>query len=415
MEFSLNSFEESLLNFNSLDRMNQSPSMFISNENQLCQYLLQCPLMTNLYTYLQWKYFFQPQYGNLKTFLQKHQYSFQDLLLLETSTDELLRLPTDSTLKIFETELTLFNIQSAVGHLCALITREYGLITSLPLNVYRTSMHTWLTHLQSLVMRQTNDQQPIKYILEFFIYLPVCIGRVRVIQEILLGPLDDVFWKNGINTRTIIWTLADQTQRNKLEIWGHTLDINEWKNNDKWTGQEIPPPPPLHIPTNVITPSVSITVPVTTCSPIPQSKSNVIQNESIQSPYEHIQSIRRSFGVNSGLDENSQSIVNNYQSILQRSLHKLSEDLYSDQGHFLLELFQNADDNQYPSDCQPTLRLILSDQRILVCNNEIGFQSTNVDAICNVGTSTKGKHKQGYAGHKGLTNSFNDKKGIVCL
>lgn len=67
-----------------------------------------------------------------------------------------------------------------------------------------------------------------------------------------------------------------------------------------------------------------------------------------------------------------------------------------------MELIQNADDNQYPSDVQPTLRFVLSDQRILVCNNEIGFQSNNVDAICNVGTSTKGKHKQGYAGHKGL-------------
>lgn len=67
----------------------------------------------------------------------------------------------------------------------------------------------------------------------------------------------------------------------------------------------------------------------------------------------------------------------------------------------MLELIQNADDNQYASDCLPTLRFVLSDKRILVCNNEIGFQSDNVAAICDVGASTKGKHKQGYAGHKG--------------
>ncbi|CAF1558251.1 unnamed protein product, partial [Adineta ricciae] len=50
----------------------------------------------------------------------------------------------------------------------------------------------------------------------------------------------------------------------------------------------------------------------------------------------------------------------------------------------------------------PTLRFVLSDQRILVCNNEIGFQPKNVDAICDIGASTKGKHKEGYAGHKGI-------------
>jgi hypothetical protein len=32
----------------------------------------------------------------------------------------------------------------------------------------------------------------------------------------------------------------------------------------------------------------------------------------------------------------------------------------------------------------------------------MGFQPSNIAAICNVGTSTKGKHKQGYAGHKGI-------------
>jgi hypothetical protein len=94
-------------------------------------------------------------------------------------------------------------------------------------------------------------------------------------------------------------------------------------------------------------------------------------------------------------------IITNLQGILERSLQKLSKDLYSEQGHFVLELIQNADDNQYPPDCLPTLRFVLSDRRILVCNNEVGFQPKNVAAICDVGATTKGKHKQGYAGHKG--------------
>ena len=105
--------------------------------------------------------------------------------------------------------------------------------------------------------------------------------------------------------------------------------------------------------------------------------------------------------MENNLDEQGQSIINNLQGMIERSLEKLSKDLYSNQGHFVLELIQNADDNQYPSDCMPTLRFVISAQRILVCNNEIGFQPNHVDAICNIGKSTKGMHKQGYAGHKG--------------
>jgi hypothetical protein len=126
------------------------------------------------------------------------------------------------------------------------------------------------------------------------------------------------------------------------------------------------------------------------------------ENDSAQAAFEHIELIRRGFGVDSGLDSNGQSIVTNLQGMIERSLEKLSNDLYSDQGHFVLELIQNADDNQYTADRLPTLRFILSPERILVCNNEIGFQPSNISAICNVGTSTKGKHKQGYAGHKGI-------------
>ncbi|CAF1511568.1 unnamed protein product [Rotaria sp. Silwood1] len=366
-------------------------------------------------------------------------YSFQHLLLLETSTHELLRLPTDATLKSFEDELRSLHVRSAVGHLCTLITREYDLTTRIPLNVYRTSMRTWFIHLQSLAMVQGNNEEPMQYILDFLTYLPVYVGQARLIQEIVLGPLDDVFWKSGVNAvsaRTRIWKLADEKQRNKLEIWGHTLDINDWKNSSKWSGQDYSVEDQVSLlepSENRTTSSETIvqaihdmlrihvtfftddtymptTIPAAapTLSTTHQSHSNPIEvksnneNGSAQAAFEHIESIRRGFGVDSGLDSSGQSIVNNLQGMIERSLQKLSNDLYSEQGHFVLELIQNADDNQYASDRLPTLRFVLSDKRILVCNNEIGFQPNNVAAICNVGATTKGKHKQGYAGHKGI-------------
>ena len=124
-------------------------------------------------------------------------------------------------------------------------------------------------------------------------------------------------------------------------------------------------------------------------------------DDPVRAAFEHIQKIREGFGVDSTLDAAGQSIVNHLQGLITRSLEKLSMDLFSEQGHFVLELIQNADDNQYALDRVPTLRFILSSERILICNNEIGFQPHHISAICDVGKSTKGKHKQGYAGHKG--------------
>ncbi|CAF1112321.1 unnamed protein product [Rotaria sordida] len=425
-EYSIIRFEESLLDFNQLNRIDICPPMPIADENQLCQFIRQCPIMIDMYTWLQWTYFFEPKYGNLKTFIRKHKYPLQNLLLLETSAHELLRLPADATLKSFEDELHAFHIRSAVGHLCTLINCEYGLTTRVPLNVYRTSIRTWFIHLQSSAMIQDNNGEPMKYILEFLTYLPVFIGQARLIQEIILGPLDDVFRRVGINSvsvRTRIWNIADERQRNKLEIWGHTLDINEWKNNSKWSGEYRSVEDRVYVlepssdtrstsnktivQANADKPTTVIVAPHVTSS-LSQSDStsletkNKDESQSVRAAFEHIESIRRGFGVDSGLDASGQSIVNNLQGMIERSLQKLSNDLYSEQGHFVLELIQNADDNQYASDHLPTLRFVLSDKRILVCNNEIGFQPNNVDALCNVGATTKGKHKQGYAGHKGI-------------
>ena len=125
-------------------------------------------------------------------------------------------------------------------------------------------------------------------------------------------------------------------------------------------------------------------------------------NESGQDAFQHVESIRRHFGDDDNINTAGQSAVKHVLGMLERSLEKLSNDLYSEQGHFVLELIQNADDNEYSSDRLPTLRFMLSPERILVCNNELGFQPKNILAICDVGASTKGKHKQGYAGHKGI-------------
>ena len=63
---------------------------------------------------------------------------------------------------------------------------------------------------------------------------------------------------------------------------------------------------------------------------------------------------------------------------------------------------QNADDNMYPENAEPTLTFILQESGITVLNNELGFSARNIRALCDVGNSTKQGSGAGYIGQKGI-------------
>ena len=67
----------------------------------------------------------------------------------------------------------------------------------------------------------------------------------------------------------------------------------------------------------------------------------------------------------------------------------MSRDLYTKWTHFILELVQNADDNDYSSDVDPQLIIEMRANTLSVRCNEVGFSEENVRAICKVGSSTK--------------------------
>ncbi|XP_023128613.2 uncharacterized protein wu:fj29h11 isoform X1 [Amphiprion ocellaris] len=118
-----------------------------------------------------------------------------------------------------------------------------------------------------------------------------------------------------------------------------------------------------------------------------------------------IEEIRKSeFGIGVELTAEGQKLMQVHQERLGRSLDRLSTELYSKDTHFVLELIQNADDNSYPSEAGvvPALAFVVERDCITVLNNETGFQKENIKAICDVGRSTKGKHKYGYIGQKGI-------------
>ncbi|KAM0886816.1 hypothetical protein ACQ4PT_029435 [Festuca glaucescens] len=97
---------------------------------------------------------------------------------------------------------------------------------------------------------------------------------------------------------------------------------------------------------------------------------------------------------------------------MHQAVNYLSQELYSKDVHFLMELVQNAEDNEYPGGVAPSLEFLVTSNDItgsgatstlLIFNNERGFSESNIESICRVGKSTKkGYRDKGYIGEKGI-------------
>jgi len=83
---------------------------------------------------------------------------------------------------------------------------------------------------------------------------------------------------------------------------------------------------------------------------------------------------------------------------LHHAVKQLSAELYTKDVHFLMELIQNAEENDYAPDVESSLEFVITTEDVagvnagatlLVFNNEKGFQKQNIDSVCSVGRSTK--------------------------
>uniref|UniRef100_J3KV45 Sacsin/Nov domain-containing protein n=1 Tax=Oryza brachyantha TaxID=4533 RepID=J3KV45_ORYBR len=123
-------------------------------------------------------------------------------------------------------------------------------------------------------------------------------------------------------------------------------------------------------------------------------------------PREHVERIRRE-RYYIGREEQNPLAEDMHQAVIY-----LSQELYSKDVHFLMELVQNAEDNEYPSGVAPSLEFLVTSNDItgsgasatlLIFNNEKGFSPANIESIIRVGKSTKkGNRDVGYIGEKGI-------------
>ena len=93
--------------------------------------------------------------------------------------------------------------------------------------------------------------------------------------------------------------------------------------------------------------------------------------------------------------------LKDFRKLICGDLEHLSLNLYTSPHHFLSELIQNFEDNEYDRSRRPWFaKLIIDAHFLLFCNNELGFQAKHVLSICSNSESSKEKGK--HIGNKGL-------------
>ncbi len=124
----------------------------------------------------------------------------------------------------------------------------------------------------------------------------------------------------------------------------------------------------------------------------------------MRSPKEIIENIRRTrfeIGLDKkDLSENVKAALKDKEKILEGASQVVRE-INTKKPHFILELIQNAEDNDYEENIEPKIKFIIKSNELIIQNNEKGFSKKNVKALCGIGISTK-RGTLGYIGEKGI-------------
>ena len=123
------------------------------------------------------------------------------------------------------------------------------------------------------------------------------------------------------------------------------------------------------------------------------------------SPKEVIENIRK-FTFGYGIDR--QGISDDFSHYMdannefRESATVLAQDINKKEPRLVFELIQNAEDNDYNENVKPTIKFIINSNKLIIQNNEKGFEKEHVEALCRVGGSTKRNRTLGYIGEKGI-------------
>uniref|UniRef100_A0A8C8GLA8 HTH OST-type domain-containing protein n=1 Tax=Oncorhynchus tshawytscha TaxID=74940 RepID=A0A8C8GLA8_ONCTS len=433
------------------------------SQTQALSCLLSCPLLDELGQWSQWELVFRPRHGPLKDFIDRNAAS-TDLSALEVSPGVLLRVTTSTGDKLFSQAAMNLDPVGTAGHLVSMVVADgtANAPTALLANHMESSLAAAVA--KEDLSRAEEDGSCFSsvalFLLDCLIRIPTRTCRA-LLQQVFLEPFSRVLGGQAKSKAVLLSTARSNLRHlNCLHQLGIVLGITDWvkdyhtklsppQNQDLNQSQNKAQTPPAdqtkvrtgdyHNSQNTVRfltdlhPSEgcdedddelyeltsetlgdthterdgeeawkegkSLAEPEKADYADSQSESRVDCHKGI------IDDIRKSeFGIGVELNEEGQRLMTVHQERLGRSLDRLSTELYSKDTHFVLELIQNADDNSYPTEGGPVpaLAFVVEKDCVTVLNNETGFQEKNIRAICDVGRSTKGKHKYGYIGQKGI-------------
>jgi hypothetical protein len=377
--------------------------------------LCNAPLLLPLESALMWKGIFETQHGSLTVFLNScgtnELPANFSVLELEPNLHIRIRPSAECTASDFRDAVTAANPNDAVEVLVSILASS-GVSQDRLLKTYAgQSFHS---------IRCTSDSTLIEFVFECLQIMPSRGLRSRL-AKLFLEPLSSLV----SDYAALMLDCCDQhrpTARIVLHELGFDIGVDLWitdfgqllqhtrapvsTNNTKLSPQlSIKPDVGL-----VSTPAMVVELgPVDT--PDHHDASGRDEDDAVLTPEAHSGLVAAkgvAVAVSDSATTDAVRVVEDiradpelYSQKLGRAMEKLSIELYSKDTHFVLELLQNADDNSYDPDVSPSVEFVISQQGMVIRNNETGFSEANIRAICEVGMSTKGAGGSGFIGQKG--------------
>uniref|UniRef100_A0A3P9IA30 Wu:fj29h11 n=1 Tax=Oryzias latipes TaxID=8090 RepID=A0A3P9IA30_ORYLA len=375
------------------------------SKGQALASLLCCPLLEDLSEWSQWDFVFKPLHGPLKDFIERNAAN-TGLAALEVRPGLLLKITTNTGDKHFFRAVAALDPVGTAGHLVSMVVADG--VSNAPTALLANHMQSALAEAMDI----SCYSRVAKFLLDCLIRIPTRTCQA-LLQKVFLEPFSLVLGQAKSKQVLIRTAQSDLRHLNCLHRLGVLTGVTDWIRDYQ---NKLHPPQNHNISPGFLQSNLadsnSSSLSALNASEHESAEEDVTDSSSSHSkldlrPGDQTQQndcfMKSEFGIGVELSAEGRRLMEVQQERLGRGLDRLSTELYSKDTHFVLELIQNADDNSYSSETSvPSLAFVVEQDCITILNNESGFQEKNVRAICDVGRSTKGKHKYGYIGQKGI-------------
>ncbi|CAH1779739.1 unnamed protein product [Owenia fusiformis] len=197
--------------------------------------LMRCPLMADLATWSQWDLVFQPQFGDLKSFLQRNSIAAgmisqekaipnctNDLYALEDEQGLLYHITQDTSRDQFSKSMEKNSINETIGRLVSIIVREGGTAKA-SLALLASDVKG---HLMTLPTGGNSAFTCQSFVLQCIIKLPLVIAK-DITRKVFLEPLASILGKSNCESQ-LLQSCSSLEETLKLQKLGLLLGINEW-------------------------------------------------------------------------------------------------------------------------------------------------------------------------------------------